>query len=135
MVHCFPSIMAFATHMLYKFNLKPISCNVDEYNSYHNNADCTHPYNALSSFTYITFFPFTSVINSFKDGSISQNNSASLPVIFMNTSSFILAFKYAPLTSVIALSLPSFASMSAVIKKASCDTVGDAVSSFVYKFR
>ena len=106
-------MMAFATHISYGLTTNPISWRVVEYSSYHKIADCTHPYRALSP----TFCCFSIVTNSFRLGSISQKRSTSLPVIFIITMSFILAFKYAPFISVTATALSSTASMILVRKK------------------
>ena len=100
--------------------------------SYQSSADFTHPYNALYSWTYSTLIPFSTTTNFLKSSLNSQKISTSFPIIFMITSSSIRAFKYAPLTSAIAVSLCSIPSMIQDKKKASIEQVGDAVSSLVY---
>ena len=109
-----------------------MSFRVDGYNSYHNIADWTHPYSALSSCTYSNFWSFFITINYAMDWSISQKIFTSFPVIFRSTSSFFLKCRQAYFISVIVLPLTSIASIILVRKNASCETVGDAVSSFLY---
>ena len=76
-------------------------------------------------------FSISVVTNSLKDGSRSQNKSTSGPVILMVTVLSISAFKYTPLISVMQIDLPYIMSMMLKRKNASCETVYDAVCSFV----
>jgi hypothetical protein len=50
-VHCFPLMILFATHMSYGFMSNPMSTKVEVNSLNHSSALCMHPYNAFNSCT------------------------------------------------------------------------------------
>ena len=127
-VHCFPLMFLFATHMSYSFNIYPSAFKVCVYKLYHCSADSIHPYIALNTFKYKTFFPYLYLTYCLYSSFMSHMMSTRCPQKFRITflSSGISACKYAPGMLKVAMSRSSYASMTRVVKSDSRDMVGDA---------
>ena len=118
MVHCFPLMFLFATHLSYSFNIYPSDFKVCVYKLYHCSADSIHPYIYLSTFKYKTFFPCSYLMYCLYSSFVSHMMSTKCPRSFRITflSAGISACKYAPGMSKVAMSRSSYASITRVLK-------------------
>mmetsp|Transcript_24680 Transcript_24680/g.38140 ORF Transcript_24680/g.38140 Transcript_24680/m.38140 type:complete len:290 (-) Transcript_24680:271-1140(-) len=134
-VHCFPLICLFATHLSYGLSSKPICWRVPVNSSYHKSADFMHPYNAFNNCIYKVLRPFSSTTNFLYSGFLSHSTSTICPWSLITTNSSISACKYAPRMSAVATSRPSCAATTIVSMRASFEQVGEVDSSLLMCFR
>jgi len=132
-VHCFPLITLFVTHLSYSFILKPHSIRVSKSSHQNRSAACSVPYNAFFSFTYNISFPhlFSQMYFLYRLGSSFTTNLAIVPSNSICTSSSMSACRKTPGISVTTTCLHSLAYIAHDIIIALSNTVGELVSTFV----
>ena len=129
MVHCFPFIIQFATHLSYGFNSKPHSCSIPLSFFQNKSDDCTVPYSAFFNRTHSTYLPFSVHMYLVYDfGLRFVNISVMVPSSFMSPSPSMSPCMNALGMSTVAMYLPSVTSMIQDRNSASVDTVGELVS-------
>ena len=127
MVHCFPLMFLFVTHLLYSFNIYPSAFKVCVYKLYHCSANSIQPYIALSTLKYKNLFPCSYLTyylySLFMSHMMSTKCQRSFSIMFLSAG--ISVCKYAPGMSKVATSRSSCESITRVMKSDSRDTVGD----------
>ena len=120
----------------YSFNFYPSAFNVCVYKLYHCSADSIHPYIALSTLKYSTFWTFSYLTYCLYSSFISHMMSTKRPRIFSITffSAAILACKYVHGMLKLAMSCSLYASIMSVVKSYSIYTVRDATLLFFPKY-
>ena len=134
-VHCLPLTILLATHIFYGLSLKPFSINMSEYNLYHCRAYYMHPYMERNTNTYKTFCPFSYLTFLLCSGLIWYIISMNVPLHFYKKLSFgISRFKYPPVMSKVATSIPTYVLITSVVNEPSRNTVVDATLSSSLKY-
>ena len=125
MVHFFPFIIRFATHLSYGFNSKPHSCSIS-LSFFQSKSDTyTVLYSAFFSHTYSTNLSFSVRIYFVYDfGSVFVNSSAMVPSSSISTSPYMFDCINAPGMYTVVTSLPLVVYMVQDRNIALVDTVG-----------